>query len=82
MSVDSNNENIFLRTGTKYNCDTFSAKKTGDNSKELTYLSWNSDTTYTNHPSLFYDMTHLNEIGAIAFTKDFIGKLKKKGFLQ
>lgn len=39
MSVDSNNENIILRTGTKYNCDTFSAKKTGDNSKELTYLS-------------------------------------------
>lgn len=52
------------------------------NQKELTYLSWNSDTTYTNRPSLFYDMTHLNEIGAMAFTKDFIGKLKKKGFLQ
>lgn len=39
MSIDSNNENIVLRTGIKYNCDTFSAKKTKDNSKELTYRS-------------------------------------------
>lgn len=38
LSIDSDYENIVLRTGIEYNCDTFSAK-TKDNSKELTYLS-------------------------------------------
>ena len=48
--------------------------------KGIKYLSWNGDTTYTNHPNLFYDMTHLNEIGAMVFTKDFIRQLKKNAF--
>ena len=46
--------------------------------KGIMYLSWNGDTIYTTHPNFFYDMTHLNEIGAMAFTKDFIGILKKE----
>lgn len=45
--------------------------------KGLEFYNWNGDTTYTNHPELFYDMTHLNQEGAKVFTRDFIGKLKK-----
>jgi len=42
-------------------------------------LSWNGDTTYTNHPELFYDMSHLNEVGAALYTKDFVNMFKEKG---
>ena len=44
--------------------------------KGLEFYNWNGDTTYTNHPELFYDMTHLNKEGAKVFTKEFIEKLK------
>lgn len=40
------------------------------------FLNWNGDTTYTNHPELFYDRTHLNAEGAKVFTQDFLGKIK------
>ncbi len=41
------------------------------------FLNWNGDSTYTKHPELFYDMTHLNKEGARAFTMDFIYKYKQ-----
>ena len=44
--------------------------------KGLWLMNWNGDTTYTNHPELFYDKTHLNAKGAAAFTKEFVGKVK------
>ncbi len=44
--------------------------------KGLKLLNWNGDTTYTNHPELFYDKTHLNAKGAKAFTKVFVEKVK------
>ena len=44
--------------------------------KGLWLMNWNGDTTYTNHPELFYDKTHLNAKGAVAFTKEFVGKVK------
>ena len=40
--------------------------------KGLEFYNWNGDTTYTNHPELFYDMTHLNQEGAKVFTKEFL----------
>lgn len=44
--------------------------------KSLPYLDWNGDTTYINHPELFYDVSHLNTIGADMFTKELISKIK------
>ena len=44
--------------------------------KGFELMNWNGDTTYTNHPELFYDKTHLNAKGAAAFTKEFVGKVK------
>lgn len=44
--------------------------------KGLELMNWNGDTTYTKHPELFYDKTHLNAKGAEAFTKEFVGKVK------
>ena len=44
--------------------------------KDLELLTWNGDTAFTNHPELFYDMTHLNARGAEVFTKDFIKRVK------
>lgn len=44
--------------------------------KGLRYLDWNGDTTYINHPELFYDMSHLNSIGADMFTKELVSKIK------
>ena len=44
--------------------------------KGLELMNWNGDTAYTNHPKLFYDMTHLNAKGAELFTKEFVGKAK------
>lgn len=43
----------------------------------IDYWDWNGDTTFTNHPEWFYDMTHLNADGAAVFTKDFIQRIKK-----
>ena len=44
--------------------------------KDLGLLTWNGDTAFTNHPELFYDMTHLNAKGAEVFTRDFIKRVK------
>jgi len=54
------------------------AKEVNDvlHGKGLELMNWNGDTTYTNHPELFYDKTHLNAKGAAAFTKEFVGKVK------
>lgn len=43
--------------------------------KNLQLLNWNGDSTYINHPELFYDKTHLNAKGAEVFTRDFITHL-------
>ena len=43
----------------------------------LRFLDWNGDTAYIHHPEYFYDMSHLNTIGADLFTKDFIDRLKQ-----
>ncbi len=43
--------------------------------KDITYLDWNGDTTYTNHPELFYDVSHLSTVGADLFTKEFVNKI-------
>lgn len=40
--------------------------------KNVPYLDWNGDTTFTNHPEWFYDMTHLNQKGAKVFTREFL----------
>lgn len=44
--------------------------------KQVSVYNWNDDKKYTNRPEWFYDMTHLNENGAITFTKDFCQRLK------
>lgn len=44
--------------------------------KGLPYLDWNGDTVYINHPELFYDVSHLNTIGADMFTTELISKIK------
>lgn len=44
--------------------------------KNIPYLDWNGDTTFTNHPEWFYDMTHLNKEGAKVFTSVFLYRLK------
>lgn len=43
--------------------------------KNVLYINWNGDTTFTNHPEWFYDMTHLNKDGAKVFTREFLYKL-------
>lgn len=43
--------------------------------KGLEFMDWNGDTAYTNHPELFYDMTHLNQEGAKVFTREFLKRL-------
>lgn len=43
---------------------------------QIPVLNWNGDKKYTNKPEWFYDMTHLNENGARAFTKDFCKRLR------
>lgn len=48
----------------------------------LDFLNWNGDTVYTNHPELFYDMTHLNSEGAKVFTKDFVGQIKERNIID
>lgn len=44
--------------------------------KDLAYFNWNGDTTYIKHPELFYDVSHLNTIGADMFTKEIVNKIK------
>ena len=46
------------------------------NKKGLELMDWNGDTTFTNHPEWFYDMSHLNEEGAQVFTKEFLKRVK------
>ena len=45
---------------------------------QLSYLNWNGDTAYINHPELFYDMSHLNTIGADKFTKELVYKISNR----
>ena len=42
----------------------------------LTYYDFGRDAEFYEHPELFYDMTHLNAIGAKLFTKKFVQNLK------
>lgn len=43
----------------------------------LPFYSYGQDTTFYEHPELFYDRTHLNAIGAKKFTMAFAHKLKE-----
>ena len=45
--------------------------------KDVLVLDWNGDEKFTTHPEWFYDMGHLNSDGAIAFTYDFISRLRE-----
>lgn len=42
----------------------------------LAYYDFGRDAVFYEHPELFYDMTHLNAIGAQVFTKKFVQNLK------
>ena len=42
----------------------------------LTYWNWNGDTAYIHHPELFYDISHLNTVGADKFTKELVRRIK------
>lgn len=44
--------------------------------KNLPYYDFGRDAEFYEHPELFYDMTHLNAIGATQFTQKFIGRIK------
>lgn len=46
----------------------------------VTFLNWEGDTNYINHPEYFKDFNHLNEKGSIIFTRDFINKIKEFGY--
>lgn len=43
---------------------------------QIKTLDFTGDTTYVDHPNLFFDATHLNDRGARIFTKNLFGKLK------
>lgn len=43
---------------------------------QIKTLDFTGDSTYVDHPNLFFDATHLNDNGARIFTKEFIGRLK------
>lgn len=62
LHVDGGDFHCFI----KYYCD----------KKQIRYLDWNGDTTYINHPELFYDVSHLNTNGADVFTKELMSKIK------
>jgi len=40
------------------------------------YYDFDGDSTYVNHPELFYDMSHLNANGADVFTNNLIKYLR------
>ena len=42
---------------------------------QIPVFSWNGDSHFIDKPEWFYDMTHLNEDGAKAFTEDFCQRL-------
>ena len=44
--------------------------------QQVKTLDFTGDTTYVNHPDLFFDATHLNDKGARLFTKKFINNLR------
>jgi 2-hydroxy-3-keto-5-methylthiopentenyl-1-phosphate phosphatase len=50
-------------------------KEYGDKKRVQTF-DFTGDTTYVDHPNLFFDATHLNDKGARIFTKDFITALQ------
>ena len=43
--------------------------------KQVQTFDFTGDTTYVDHPQLFFDATHLNDKGAKIFTKDFVSRL-------
>ena len=43
--------------------------------QQIKTLDFTGDTTYVDHPDLFFDATHLNDLGARAFTKHFINNV-------
>ena len=43
---------------------------------QIKTLDFTGDTTYVDHPNLFFDATHLNDRGARIFTKNLFAKLK------
>ena len=45
---------------------------------QLTYWNWNGDTAYIHHPELFYDISHLNTVGADMFTKELVRRIENK----
>ena len=44
----------------------------------LPFIDSGKDSSFYNHPELFYDMTHLNAKGAELYTKRFVTELKKR----
>ncbi len=42
----------------------------------VVYLDYENDTTYINHPEIFKDKVHLNNLGAEIFTGNFISDLR------
>ena len=46
--------------------------------KGVKALDFTGDTTYVDHPDLFYDGTHLNDKGARMFTKKFISAIQQR----
>ena len=43
--------------------------------QQIKTLDFTGDTTYVDHPDLFFDATHLNDLGARAFTKHFLNNV-------
>ena len=62
MKIDKSNFHVFLR-------------KYLDN-RNVDYYDFDGDSTYVNHPELFYDMSHLNANGADVFTNNLIKYLR------
>ena len=50
-------------------------KEYGDKNRVQTF-DFTGDTTYVDHPQLFFDATHLNDKEEKIFTKDFVSRLK------
>ena len=53
--IDKGNFQLWLKNFAKTHC--------------LMLMDYADDSRFTNHPELFYDMTHLNSNGADLFTK-------------
>lgn len=43
--------------------------------QQIKTLDFTGDTTYVDHPDLFFDATHLNDLGARAFTKHLLNNV-------